>query len=89
MNKGNLGWYIVEEQINLNKQKRINWVTVLGMSLTKAVAKFKMGDLPAEFCYEEICKTHLELTDEMKRRLKIGICARYGEMGTALGELSK
>lgn len=87
--KERIDWNIIEEQKKLNKQPRINWKAILGMSLTRAIARFKAAGLSTDLTYKTICYEHPELTDEMKRKLKIGIAARFGEMGTAQSELSK
>ena len=86
--KPNITWDLVEEQKEINTRDRFDWRSVLGMSLTRAVAKLKATGLSADDTYLEICKT-FNLSEELKRRLKIGVAARYGEMATAQSELNK
>jgi len=75
-------WGVVENAIQQNTKQRFNWKLYLGMSLTQAIAKLKFEGLTAEQSYHELIKTHPDLNEELKRRLKIGVCARFGEMGT-------
>lgn len=82
-------WDVVEEQMEKNKMPRINWKALLGMSLTRAVARFKAAGLDGDLIYKTLIFEHPELTDEMKRRLKIGVAARCGEMATSQSELKK
>lgn len=82
-------WQVVEEQIERNQQPRINWKPLLGMSLTKAVARFRAAGLTAKQTLDALYFEHPELTEEAKRRLKIGVCARFGEMGSVESELKK
>ena len=75
-------WGVVENAMQHNTRDRFNWKLYLGMSLTRAVAKLRYEGLTAEQTYYELLKTHPELNEELRRRLKIGVCARFGEMGT-------
>ena len=75
-------WSRVEAEIQRNTQDRIDWKPILRMSLTKAVALLKLEGLDGNTIYEELCKTHPELSDEQKRRMRIGIAARLGETDT-------
>lgn len=79
-------WSVVEEQIKKNSYPRINWRAIFGMSLTRVVARFRACGLSPDLTFETLCFEHPEFSDEMKRRLKIGVCARFGEMGTAIKE---
>ena len=76
-------WEEIDKQIERNTQERINWKKYLNMSLTKAVAKYRAAGCDADITYNSIINEHPELTTEEKRRLKIGVCARFGEMETA------
>ena len=84
-----IGWELVEEQIKKNSYPRINWKPLLNMSLTRAIAKFKAAGLNAEQAYKILVFEHPDWSDEVKRRLKIGIAARFGEMATSQSELKK
>lgn len=75
-------WNVVEKEIQRNTIKRFNWKLYLGHSLTSCIAKLREQGLDAEETYHELIKTHPDLNEELKRRLKIGVCARFGEMGT-------
>ena len=79
---------VVVPEIKRNNYPRMNWKGVLGMSLTRAVARFKAAGMSAEQTIKAI-EFENDLTDEAKRRLRIGVCARFGEMGTAQSELKK
>ncbi len=87
--KKGINWDIVEEQKKLNNRPRINWKAILGMSLTRAIARFKAAGLNADMTYKTICLEHPELSEEMIRKLRIGVAARYGEMATSQSELKK
>jgi hypothetical protein len=82
-------WQIVEEAKRRNSQDRINWKQILGVTLTREVARLKAEGLNPERAYGVIVNAHPELTAEQKRRLLIGVAARFGEMGTAESELNK
>lgn len=82
-------WQHVEEQIARNKQPRFNWKAVLGMSLTRKIARYKAAGMTVEQTIKAINEDVPGLTEEAQRRLKIGVCARFGEMGTAQSELRK
>lgn len=84
-----LGWPIVEKEMEKNQQPRINWKAIIGMSLTRAIARFKAAGLTADMTYDTLLFENPNLTQEMKRRLRIGVCARFGEMSTAQSELKK
>ena len=82
-------WSVVEEQIKINKQPRLDWNKLIGMTLTKACAMFKASGLNAEQSYNILILEHPDWSHEIKRRLKIGVCARFGEMKTSQEVLSK
>lgn len=83
------GWQVIEKQIEINKQQRLNWKQIIGMSLTRACARFKAAGYDAKKTYEILCFEHEDWSDEVRRRLYIGINARFGEMGTSQDELHK
>lgn len=76
-------WEVVEKEIERNTSDRINWKEYLNMSLSKAINLIRANGMDADFCYNELCKVHPEFTYEMKRKLRIGISARYGEQKSA------
>lgn len=76
--KQEIGWKIVEEQMKKNKTDRFNWKSIFGMSLTKLIAQMKSRGLNADQVFEEITRKN-NLNNELQRRLKIGLSARYGE----------
>lgn len=84
-----LNWDFVKKQIDKNTYPRINWRDLIGMSLTRACAKFKAVGLTSLQAYDILCSEHPNWSNEVKRRLKIGVAARFGEMGTSQKELNK
>lgn len=62
-------WETINEQIERNKQDRFSWKKILGMSLNKAVAKFKAAGLNSEETIKTIIRENPKLSDEHKRRL--------------------
>ena len=86
--KEGIDWDLVEEQMQINTKDRYNWKELFGMSLTRYIAQMKAHGFDAEGAYKEICNVYM-INDELKRRLKIGVAARYGEMATAQSELNK
>lgn len=74
-----LNWAVVKEQIQRNRTPRLNWKIMIGMSLNAAVAKFRSAGVGPDLMYSVMVMDHPEWTYETRRRLQIGICARYGE----------
>lgn len=81
-----VNWDLVEEQISINTKDRFNWREYFGISLTRVIARLKAQGLNSDEVYSELCKTHPDLSVELKRRLKIGCAARFGEIATAESE---
>jgi len=75
-----INWDLVENQKKINKGDRLNWKEVLGITLTKVVANLKSKGYNSNKVYDYICNKYPTLTSEHKRRLKIGIAARFGEI---------
>jgi len=73
-------WEVVKEQIQVNRKSRINWKDVFGETLTKVVASHRAQGLNALFTLAALCGKYPGMSEELKRRLKIGVCARFGEM---------
>jgi hypothetical protein len=84
----NIGWYIVEEEKARNRHVRFNWKEILGISLTRYIARLKTEGKTTNEIYQDINTKHF-LTAEHQRRLVIGIAARFGEMATAESEAQK
>lgn len=83
-------WLATQEQIKKNKQPRINWKPLLnGNSLNRACYRFSVAGLDAEQTFRILKYEHPEFSQEMLRRLEIGINARFSELGTAKSELIK
>jgi predicted nucleic acid-binding Zn ribbon protein len=74
-------WAIIRKEIKRSKIKRISWKKTLGMSLNKKVAILKGIGMDSQMVYQNILSEKSGLNYEQKRRLKIGICARFGEQG--------
>jgi len=86
-----IGWPVVQKEIDANTHLRVNWKQIFvtlegkGMSVNELVSRLRQaGCNNAKLAYEIICMRHPQLTEEMKRRLLISICARYGESATQL-----
>jgi citrate lyase beta subunit len=82
-------WKVVNEQIARNRQARINWTRVFGMSLSKYVARCKAEGLSALQTLDKAITENAGLSDEARKRLKIGICARFGEINSEMAEYIK
>jgi len=85
----NINWDIVEQQMKLNKSYRIKWKAYYGMSLTRLIAQLKAQGLSQNQTYERILSLQPDLPSELKRRLQIGIAARFGETATYDSEKKK
>ena len=77
-----VNWSIVEEQMSLNKSYRIKWKAYLGNTLNRVVARLKVEGNTADEAYRKNCDMRPDLPEELKRKLKIGVAARFGETGT-------
>lgn len=82
-------WRVINEQIEKNRQARINWKRVFGMSLSKYVARCKAQGLSPLQTLDKAITENAGLSDEAKKRLKIGICARFGEINSEMEEYIK
>lgn len=78
-------WDVINEQIERSKIKRINWENIFTESLTAIVARYYKRKFDAEQTYQAL-KNQLLMwqidNPELLRRLKIGVCARFGEIKT-------
>ena len=86
-----IGWPVVQNEIAHNTSLRVNWKQIFitlegkGVSVNELVSRLRQaGCNNAKLAYDVILMTYPMLTEEMKRRLLISICARYGESATQL-----
>lgn len=82
-------WAVINEQIARNSQTRINWVRVFGVSLSKYVARCKAQGLNPVQTLDKAITENAGLSDEAKKRLRIGVCARFGEINSEMKEYIK
>jgi hypothetical protein len=75
-------WDIIEHQISINKGKRINYKSVLGMTLTRNITILKESGFNSSDAYKYILSRSL-FTEEQKQKIKISVCARYSEQNAA------
>lgn len=78
-------WEVINEQIQRSKISRINWKHIFNESLTQVVARYYAKGHDATETYDLIKKrlSNMQITNqELLRKLKIGVCARFGEMNT-------
>lgn len=82
-------WTIVNKEINKNKLNRFNWKLIFGKSLSKIVAYNKIKGLTTEETYSKILRDYpfLIYEEELKKRLWIGINARFAETNSMLNEV--
>lgn len=74
---------VVKEQIDRSKIPRVNWKAIFQETLTKVVAGYYAKGHTAESAYLDIVarlKNQSIDNPELLRRLKIGVCARFGEI---------
>jgi hypothetical protein len=76
-------WEETEKRIQHGKIDRFQWQNYLGEPLTKLIARLKAQGMEKEQVYGNIITAYPALTEELKRRLEIGISARFGEIKTA------
>lgn len=83
---------IVDSQIARSKIPRLNWKNVLGNTLTKEVAGYYAQGYTADQTYQAIIiklKSMQVDHPEIFRRLKIGVCARFGEIESERKKISE
>jgi len=74
---------VVNEQIDKSRIPRLNWVLIFGETLTKKTAGYYARGFSHEEAYNDIVQTLKGMAidnEELLRKLKIGVCARYGEI---------
>lgn len=85
-------WGIINAQIERSKIKRVNWVELLGHTLTEEITKHKLNGLNSENTFKVI-KSKLLINNitetDILRRLKISVSARFGEQDAAIRRLKK
>lgn len=74
-------WARIRKEIKQSSTDRLSWTKILGMSLNRKVAILKGLNWNSDEVYASIVREHPSLPNEAKRRLKIGVAARYGEQG--------
>ena len=84
-----INWNVVEDNIARNKNYRVCWRAYLGNSLTRIIGRCKAMNYTAEQTYKYCIDKQPDLPQELKRRLIIGIAARYGEAATIESEKLK
>lgn len=75
-------WDIINIQIQKSSIKRVNWVEILGKTLTQEITEHRLNGLSSENTYKVIKSKLLlnNITDtDILRRLRISVSARYGE----------
>lgn len=91
-------WEIIKSQIEKSKIKRYSWDLILGESLTKTILRHKMKGLSAIETYhiiiehpmvEKITKFFPDQKERLQEKIKISVCARYGENNSALNLYNK
>jgi len=65
------------------QRKRVDWPSILGKKLTAVVSSLRARGLSKAEVFDCITSEYPGLSDELRRRLVIGIRARMGEMRTA------
>ena len=83
---------IVNQQIKYNRLPRINWVLIFGETLTKKVATYYAKGFTPEQAYNDIVSKLKNMAidnEELFRKLKIGVCARYGEIRSESKRISE
>ena len=86
-------WETIKNQIERNLRKRFNWKLILGDTLTKVVLRLKMSGASPTEAYIDIINKPILLQiketfpgtyEDMCEKIKIGVCARYGENEQAI-----
>lgn len=84
-------WDLVNEQIERSKIKRINWKSILGVSLTRAILELKKEGLSSEEVFHvllhgskltDYLENQFSARDRVIEKLKISVSARFGESKT-------
>ena len=83
---------IIKEQIDRSKIHRLNWNNIFNETLTKKVAGNYANGKTAEETYHilvEELKGMCITNPEILRRLKIGVCDRFGEIKSEHKKISE
>lgn len=73
-------WDVVNNQIETNHIKRLNWKNILGETLTKAVAGYYAQGKTAKETLDILTLKINSNDPRVIKNLTIGVCARYGEI---------
>lgn len=85
-------WEEVNKKIEINKSFRYSWKRIFGQTLTSLILTYKNQGLTAIETFLVICsmeqireatKHFPGIAEDMKDKIKISVCARYGEQQTA------
>jgi len=86
-------WKFIQKQITRSHIKRFKWQSIFGCTLTKAILTLKMQNKTAEETIDTLINDPTLLTldannpnfaDELRRKIKISVYARYGENNSSL-----
>lgn len=83
---------VVDYQIKRSNIPRINWKAIFGESLTKVVAEYyaKGNTAPETYTKIEQRLKDMAITNtEILRKLKIGVCARFGEIRSETNKIKR
>lgn len=85
-------WDIIDEQIQRSKIKRFDYKSLLGKTLTEVITDYKNKGLDSS-------KTTILINDTLAqkgitqtnifRKVRISVCARYGEQNASMKRLLK
>lgn len=86
-------WETIKNQIERSLRKRYNWKLILGDTLTRTILRYKMQGLDATATLQEILENPIlerikenykGVYDDMIEKIRISVCARFGENDSAL-----
>jgi len=72
-------WNVVNKEIKRSTVSRVNWRAIFGMSLTKVIAIHRAKGHSVEQTLHILYDKPF-MNAELRRRLRIGVNARFGEM---------
>jgi hypothetical protein len=81
-------WTTIRNQIERNTRKRTNWKLILGSTLTRVITRLRISGASPTDAYNEIInnpimklikENYINIYYDMCEKIKIGVCARYGE----------
>lgn len=86
-------WLFIEKQIKRSHIKRFKWQSIFFCTLTKAILTLKMQGktsdetffiLSNDMTIKELSKTNPNFANELIRKIKISVYARFGENNSSL-----